>query len=122
MIDVEHTKLVLGDAARSRLADLIERYHVERARVESTAMFSTPTRRQDACRYCGRTWTRWVGSKIDGHVQCLVGADFKRLVREAWNSDPLITIAAIADALGVTPSVVRAWVVRVITDAAGAPR
>jgi hypothetical protein len=108
--------LVLGDVARSRLTDLTERYHAERARVVSTAMLTSPTGRQDACRYCGRKWTQWVGSKTDGHVQCLVGADFKRLVRAVWNSDPMVTLGTIADALGVTTAVVRAWVVRVISE------
>ena len=108
----------LNEVARARIRDLTERYHAERSRVVSTAMLSTPTGRQDACRYCGRKWTQWVGSKVDGHVQCLVSPEFKRLVREVWNSDPLITSNRIADALGVTVSVIRAWVTRAITNMA----
>ena len=108
----------LSDVSRARIADLTERYHAERARVVSTALLSTPTARQDACRYCGRKWTQWVGSKVDGHVQCLVSPEFKRLVREVWNSDPMITSNGIAEALGVTVSVIRAWVARAITNMA----
>jgi len=114
----DESKPGLSDVSRARIADLTERYHAERSRVVSAAMMSSPTGRQDACRYCGRKWTQWVGSKVDGHVQCLVGPEFKLLVREVWNSDPMITSDGIANALGVTTAVVRAWVARAITNMA----
>lgn len=113
----DYAPLELDDVSLSRLAVLTERYHAERARVESTAMFATPTQRQDACRYCGKQWFRWVGSKMDGHVQCLVGAEFKSLVRETWHSGPRITLRAIAARLGVTTAIVRAWVTCAILEA-----
>lgn len=63
----------------------------------------------DTCRYCGKHWRRWTGSKLDGHAACVVTADFKQELADLLLSSPAVTYRAIADALGVTPSVVRSW-------------
>ena len=62
----------------------------------------------DVCCYCGRRWRRWANSKLDGHAACIVTEYFKQRVREILRS-PTITYANVADAIGVTQSVVRAW-------------
>ncbi len=62
----------------------------------------------NTCRYCGRHWRRWAGSKLDGHAACIVTDDFKRRLIEILRS-PAVTYQAIATAIGVTPSVVRSW-------------
>lgn len=62
----------------------------------------------DTCRYCGKHWRQWAGSKLDGHAACIVTEDFKRHLFDLLQS-PTITYAAVARAIGVTPSVVRSW-------------
>ena len=62
----------------------------------------------NTCRYCGRHWRQWAGSKLDGHAACIVTDDFKQQLIELLRS-PEVTYAAIANAIGVTPSVVRSW-------------
>jgi hypothetical protein len=62
----------------------------------------------DVCRYCGRYWQRRFGSHLDGHAACIVPEDFKRRVGSLLRS-PLVTYAAIAEVLGVTPAIVRSW-------------
>ena len=67
-----------------------------------------PGAEPNTCRYCGRHWRQWAGSKLDGHAACIVTEDFKqRLVALLQSST--VTYQAIADAIGVTPSVVRSW-------------
>lgn len=62
----------------------------------------------DTCRYCGRRWRRWAGSTLDGHAACIVTDDFKQRLCEVLRS-PRVTYQAIADAIGVTPAVIRSW-------------
>lgn len=62
----------------------------------------------ETCRYCGRYWKQWPGSKLDGHSKCVITDDFKHLVRDFVNR-PEITYAMVGAALGVSPSVVRSW-------------
>lgn len=68
-----------------------------------------PGAEPNTCRYCGRHWRRWTGSKLDGHAACIVTEDFKRRLVELLQSSPEMTYAAIATAIGVTPAVVRSW-------------
>jgi hypothetical protein len=62
----------------------------------------------NTCRYCGRHWRRWAGSKLDGHAACIVTEDFKQRLTVLLRS-PVVTYQAIAAAIGVTPAVVRSW-------------
>ena len=62
----------------------------------------------DLCRYCGKYWRQWAGSKLDGHAKCIVDDEFKRWLRELLR-DPAMTYGRIADAIGVTAVVVRSW-------------
>jgi hypothetical protein len=62
----------------------------------------------NTCRYCGRHWRRWAGSKLDGHAACVVTEDFKLRLSGLLRS-PTVTYAAVAEAIGVTPAVVRSW-------------
>jgi hypothetical protein len=61
------------------------------------------------CRYCGRRWLKYAGSKLDGHAACVVTEDFKQQIGDLLRSSPEITFKKVADAIGVTASVVRAW-------------
>jgi hypothetical protein len=67
-----------------------------------------PGAEPNTCRYCGRHWRQWTGSKLDGHAACIVTEDFKRELVELLRS-PQVTYKAIAEAIGVTPAVVRSW-------------
>lgn len=62
----------------------------------------------NTCRYCGRFWRQWAGSKLDGHAACIVTDDFKRRLVDLLR-DPHVTYKQIADAIGVTIAVVRSW-------------
>lgn len=70
----------------------------------------TPT---DVCRYCGRMWRRHPTSKLDGHARCIVSEVFQRNLEFMWRTNPRLTVAAIADALGVTKGVVDVWINRI---------
>ena len=67
-----------------------------------------PSAKPNTCRYCGKHWRRWTGSKLDGHSACIVTDDFKQKLSEILCS-PTVSYQVIADALGVTPAVVRSW-------------
>jgi hypothetical protein len=68
-----------------------------------------PGAEPNTCRYCGRHWRQWFGSKLDGHAACIVTSDFKLRLAEILRSSPGVTYATIASAIGVTPAVVRSW-------------
>jgi len=61
------------------------------------------------CRYCGRRWLKYAGTKLDGHAACVVTEDFKRQIGDLLRSSPEITFKHVAEAIGVTVAVVRAW-------------
>lgn len=63
----------------------------------------------NTCRYCGKHWRQWAGSKLDGHAACIVPDDFKKRLVKLLRSSPEVTYGAIADAIGVTIAVVRSW-------------
>lgn len=93
------------DAARLRDEFQLSNVTAARsARWESDSADAPP----NTCRYCGRHWRRWTGSKLDGHAACIVTDDFKRRLAEILSA-PTMTYRVIADAIGVTPSVVRSW-------------
>ena len=68
-----------------------------------------PGAEPNTCRYCGKHWRQWAGSKLDGHAACIVTEDFKRRLGEILRSSPMMTYATVASAIGVTPAVVRSW-------------
>ena len=67
-----------------------------------------PGAEPNTCRYCGQHWRQWAGSKLDGHAACIVTEDFKQRLIVLLRA-PDVTYAAIANAIGVTPAVVRSW-------------
>lgn len=69
----------------------------------------------NTCRYCGKHWRKWAGSRLDGHAACIVTEDFKRELCEILRA-PSVTYQVIADAIGVTPSVVRSWTFPIKTN------
>jgi len=34
-----------------------------------------PGAEPNTCRYCGRHWRQWAGSKLDGHAACILTED-----------------------------------------------
>lgn len=80
------------------------RSQAQRARWDS----SDPGAQPNTCRYCGRHWRKWTGSKLDGHAACIVDDDFKRWLREVISA-PELTYAVVADALDLTVAIVRSW-------------
>ena len=68
-----------------------------------------PGAEPNTCRYCGKHWRQWFGSKLDGHSACIVTDDFKRRVANLLRASPTVTYGAIAEVIGVTSSVVRSW-------------
>lgn len=67
-----------------------------------------PGAEPNTCRYCGRWWRQWAGSKLDGHAACIVTKDFKQRVTDLLRS-PTVSYQSIAKAIGVSPAVVRSW-------------
>lgn len=91
-------------------AVLLAAYQAARLLAQQQARWdaSDPKRPLRACRYCGRGWQAFAGSRLDGHAACLVDEGFKRRLGEILKL-PTVTYAGVAGALGVTPSVVRSW-------------
>jgi len=89
---------------------LRDAFHTANMIVSQRALWCSgyPGATPNTCRYCGRHWRQWAGSKLDGHAACIVTEDFKQRLMELLRS-PQVTYTAIADAIGVTPSVVRSW-------------
>ena len=89
---------------------LRDAFHVARMIALQGACWSAddPGAPPNTCRYCGKHWRRWAGSKLDGHSACIVTADFKKHLGDLLRSST-VTYRAIADAIGVTEAVVRSW-------------
>jgi len=87
-----------------RLAKLRTAYEADRAARDGA---SPPTATTNRCRYCGRGWRRLMGSKFDGHVTCIVSSKFIDDVVDVLDSG--VTYEAVAEALGISSQVVRAW-------------
>lgn len=68
-----------------------------------------PGAEPNTCRYCGKHWRQWAGSKLDGHATCVVTPDFKRQLVDLLRASPGMTYGTIADAIGVSIAVVRSW-------------
>lgn len=83
-------------------------YRRARRAVDRKAKFTALECPQKTCRYCGRFWLQWKGSKLDGHAACVVDLLFKHTLRVVF-IDPTVTYDQVAKVLGVTPSVVRSW-------------
>ncbi len=91
----------------------LERLHREylRARKEADAgakylALEAPHRR---CRYCGKFWIMWPGSRLDGHVRCAVTPTFMYLVRDFFRRHTTTTYAVVANKLDVGFGAVTAW-------------
>lgn len=95
------------------LDELHDEYKASRARQNAKAKFPSETAAgADTCRYCGRFWRKWTGSKLDGHAKCLVDERFRFLMRTC-TVNPQLSYDKIGQRLGVTVSVVRCWATRV---------
>lgn len=93
-------------AATDVLDDILQRFHLERIRREATANQDPDP---DRCRYCGKWWRKWNGSRLDGHAKCVVGSEFKQYLRTTLMHTS-VSFMKISERLGVTESVVRSWV------------
>lgn len=89
---------------------LLDAFHASRRSVAQRARWepADPGMPPLTCRYCGRYWRRWAGSKLDGHAACVVTEDFKLRVGALLRS-PTVTYGAVGEVIGVTPAVVRSW-------------
>lgn len=67
-----------------------------------------PGAEPNTCRYCGKYWRLWAGSKLDGHAACIVTNDFKGRLNAILRS-PHVTYTMVANAIGVSPAIVRSW-------------
>lgn len=59
------------------------------------------------CRYCGKPWLRFGGTRFDGHVTCAVSDDFQRGLVEVLDTG--VSYASVGLQIGVGDNVVRAW-------------
>jgi hypothetical protein len=94
------------------LEQLRRRYEFDRMLTSAHAYWDAddPNAPANTCRYCGRHWLKWFGSKLDGHASCVVTDDFKQILHDrVWHAAD-ITIVAAATALGVSESVMRSWI------------
>jgi len=87
-------------------SELMLRFAQTRALMNGSAAHAEPS--DQVCRYCGKPWQRWPGSKIDGHAKCYVDPMFRRWLVDA-TARSSVTYREIADLLGTTISIVRAW-------------
>lgn len=96
---------------QAMLAEIRERFHHERMVTSQRAKWRAdyPGAELNTCRFCGKHWRKWAGSKLDGHAKCIVGEDFKRWLGELAG-DPMITYSLIGEACGVTISVAQSWI------------
>ena len=90
------------------LVELQQEYRHARARTDKAAKFKPADCPREVCRYCGRWWRIWKGSKLDGHAACIVDERFKFLVRTKL-SNPRVTYRDVGLAIGVSASVIRSW-------------
>lgn len=93
-------------AWRHSLKTLHDAYVAARTETNATAALRSDV--DATCRYCGKYWCKWPGSKLDGHAQCVVTPAFKQLACSIYR-DPTITTRDMANALGVTEAVIRSW-------------
>ena len=99
-------------------AQLRDQYRISTTIASQRARWCTghPGADPNTCRYCGKHWRRWAGSKLDGHAACIVTDDFKRRLSQIMQA-PQVTYRAIAEAIGVSPSVIRSWTFPIRTKA-----
>lgn len=92
------------------LGEIRDRFHIANLVASQNAKWCSdyPGADPDTCRYCGRHWRKWSGSKLDGHARCIVDGGFKRWLRDLMR-DPALTYPKIAEVIGVTPGIVRSW-------------
>lgn len=90
------------------LAKLRDEFFAARAEQQKRARFSVDACPPRTCRYCGRFWLKWEGSKLDGHAKCSVTERFRFALRQAL-LDPMVTYEEVAKLLGVSISVIRSW-------------
>lgn len=89
------------------LEHLQSEYKASRSRVNRRAVFQAEVPNL-TCRYCGRFWRKWKGSQLDGHAKCLVDERFRFVLKQLL-TNPKMHYRGVGLALGVSPSVVRAW-------------
>lgn len=93
--------------------NLVEEFHEARAQASSGARYTAESVPPKTCRYCGRHWTPWPGTKLDGHSKCIVPRSFQeRLATIPTTTKSGQTLAA---ELGVSYSVWRSWTTWIAT-------
>jgi len=94
------------DGYRDTLSSLAAAYLLDRAVMdECFPPIATP----DRCRYCLGPWQLWKLCRFEGHVRCVVTMPFQRRLVLFFDQNPEMTYWMVAQALGVSPAVVKAW-------------
>jgi hypothetical protein len=83
-------------------------FYLSQAKASERAEWSVKDCPANKCRYCGKPWRVWAGSKLDGHAKCIVTEDYKQTLRVLLSS-PKVTYQEVADVIGVSSSVLRSW-------------
>lgn len=95
------------ERAVNQLADLPAAYAQARAAATAARKLDDPP--PLTCRYCGKLWRPWAGSKHDGHVACVVPLEFQRALLKLYRAVPGLSMQTIATTCSVTLSTVNRW-------------
>lgn len=96
--------------AHAVLDDLRTAYQGARGQRDRTAVYAQMAAPPRTCRYCGKHWNPWPGSRLDGHTRCMVTVEFCRWLLERTETIARPTQRQIADHLGVSHQILRRWV------------
>lgn len=95
------------------LAELPDAYHAARETASNAARHTAGATPRNTCRYCGKFWKPFAGTRADGHAKCNTTLAFQRAVYELWRRDLALSRDRIGEICGVSYSVVSAWIAHV---------
>lgn len=93
---------------KQTLAKLLTLYQTDHAKQRESINASAGSR---TCPYCGKFWIRVQNSQLDGHAKCLTSPEFREQYARLMAGNGWLTYAKVAETLGVSISVARAWFV-----------
>lgn len=94
------------DGYRDTLSSLTAAYILDRAVMDEC---SPPLTVADRCRYCLGAWQLQRLCRFQGHVRCAVTMHFQRRLVLFFDQNPAVTYWTVAQALEVSPAIVKAW-------------
>ena len=92
--------------ARDTLTTLAEAYQLDRMLMDTVFL---PILETDRCRYCQEKWQHYANCRFPGHVRCATTIPFQHRLVQFFDEHPAMTYWSVAQALGVTGSIVKAW-------------